>query len=69
MSGFMPPPFHKPQCVMIKCMSSLNFTLIFALTKSNSRSVVTCHEHKVTKVRLQSLVAGSKLGQDIGRID
>jgi len=69
MSGFMPPPLYKSQCVMINCVSSLNLTPLFALTKSNSRSVVTCHEHKVTKVRLQSLVAGSKPGQDIGRTD
>jgi hypothetical protein len=69
MSGFMPPSFYKSLCVMIKCMNILNFTLLFAVIKSNSRSLVTCHEHKVTKVRLQSLVAGSKLGQDIGRTD
>jgi hypothetical protein len=69
MSGFMPPSFYNSQCVMFKCMSSPNFTLLFALTKSNSRSGVTCHEHKVAKVGLQFLVAGSKLGQDSGRTD
>jgi len=61
MSGFTPPSFYKSQCVNIKCMNSLNFSLLFAVIKSNSRSLVTCHEHKVTKICLQSLMAGSKL--------
>jgi len=54
MSGFMPPLFYNSQCVMIKCIKSLNFAFLFALTKSNSRSV---YNVRATRIRLSKYVS------------
>ena len=50
----MPQPFYNSQCIMIKCMTSLNFTLLFALNKSNSYSA---YNVRATNLRLPKYVS------------